>query len=181
MNYFPKYDFTFATYELSTLPPFSLESKCPQKRSELSWNCNMHKLCLLSFKVIHNPSLIQCSVKIRIEERRLEMMWISLNSLSSTPAWEMRLFPTLPFGFFFLHCGLSCIQLLKFIKFYLLWITTIYSLVCFPGLPLVQPSPNNAKADSSLLGGTFALSKSRTSRFEQRWLERWKWSFRVLY
>lgn len=32
----------------------------------------------------------------------------------------------------------------------------------------VQPSPHNAKADSSLLGGTFALSKPSTSQFVQR-------------
>lgn len=58
MNNFPKYDFTFASYELFTLPPSLVKSKCPQKRPELSWNCNTHRLCLLSFEVIHNPSLI---------------------------------------------------------------------------------------------------------------------------
>lgn len=37
----------------------------------------------------------------------------------------------------------------------------------FPWSSPAQPSPNNAKADSSLLGGTFALSKSSTSQFVQ--------------
>lgn len=53
----------------------------------------------------------------------------------------------------------------------------------FPWSSPVQPSPLllSAKADSSLLGGTFALSKSSISQFVQRWLERWKWSFKVPY
>lgn len=136
-NYFPKDDFTFASYELFTLPPSSVKSKCPQKRPELSWNCNIYRLCLLSFEVIQDPSLIQCLMKVRLlREKTCDLLDCFEQPFFYSSMRDEVISNSVLVVFFFLYCSLSCIQLLKFIKFYLLWAIMTSFFVCSPGLLL---------------------------------------------
>lgn len=119
----------------SLFPPSSLESKCPGKRPELWWNCNMHRLCFLSFKVTQNPSLIQGLMKVRLREKTCDIPDCFEQPFFYFSMRDQAVSSTALLGFF-LYCGLSCIQFLKFIKFYLLWVVMTCSLVCSSGLLL---------------------------------------------